>query len=63
MRYINLRTADIDIDIVDTQWRIQMILLEGEGVVGVMPPAGVQGKSPPRSRSINAFCVMVKAFS
>jgi len=48
MRYINLRTTDIDIDIVDTQWRIQVILLEGEGVVGVMPPAGVQGKSHPK---------------
>jgi len=38
----------------------------GEVGLGVMPPAGVQrqeGAKPPRSWSINAFCVMEKAFS
>jgi len=48
------------------------VLRGGEGGIGAVPPAGIEGAEPPlgdldgktpRSWSINAFCVMVKAFS
>ena len=52
---------------------IQTIVLRGEGSLEAVPPAGVQGAKrplgsggeapPPRTWSIDAFCVMVKAFS
>jgi len=50
------------------QWPIQKIMLGGgaKGSGGCAPSgsAGAGGEvPPPRSRSINAFCVMVKAFS
>ena len=47
------------------QWRIQKIVLGGEGGLGAVPPAEVHGAETPapRSWSTNAFCVLVKAFS
>ena len=52
--------------------RSQKMMLGGEGGLGAVPPAWVQGQSPardlgakafPRIWSIIAFCLMVKAFS
>jgi len=43
-----------------SQWRIQKIVLGGEGGLGVCPQLGCRGEFP--SWSINAFCVMVRAF-
>ena len=52
--------------------RSQKMVLGGEGGLGAVPPAWMQGQSPardleaktfPRIWSIIAFCLMVKAFS
>ena len=42
---------------------MQKIVLGGEGVLGAVPPVGVQWAEPRWTWSINAFCIIPKAYS